>query len=176
MKRTSYNYLLVCILTIAAFAQKEDPPKLDPATISGPVPIVFGSPDDGFPDKITVHGIIRDLTFAQAYCGIVAWSGTLKIELTQKIENYPSNNVFLVEGCFYKPELDKKKYLDKEIQLEVYKISPLYQFGTIKDINKVPCAFDIITNKIKSDGVPFYCSRGEISKSIEKFEKFKEKN
>lgn len=168
--------VLIGFAGFSAFSQIEKPENLKPEKISGPVPIVFGSKKDGFPENMKVRGIIKELTFAEAACGVIAWSGTLKIELTQKIENYDKNNVFVVIGCFgdfEKFERDESKYLNKEIEINVSKLYPNYRFGYFKNVKKVPCAFEIITNEISSDGSPFYCAGSVISESIEKIEKLK---
>ena len=145
-----------------------------PSGVSSPVPVVFGRKDDGFPETMTVTGVIKDLTFIKAGCGGVAWAGTLRLELKEKVSNSPPKDVFVVVGCF--PDFEKfgsnrKSYLNKPVRLTVSKLYPDLRFSSIiaagRDVLKVPCAFDLITNEINSKGIPFYCTSENISESIE---------
>jgi hypothetical protein len=157
-------------LLVFGQSSDRDRGKLKASEISAPVPIVFGRKNDGLPEKIEVRGTIEDLTFARAGCGVVAWGGTLRVRLDRKIPGYPYKDVFIVISCF--PDFEKfdhrDQYIDKPVALALSKLYPQYQFGMFKDINKVPCAFDLITNQIDSEGVPFYCTQDNISASIEK--------
>jgi hypothetical protein len=144
-------------------------PKELASRVSGPVPIVFGKRDDGLPETLALHGTIEDLAFSQAGCGVVAWSGTLKVKLTQPIAAYSHDSVFIVLTCF--PDFEEFKdnralYIGRSVSLKVSKLYPEYRFGVIKDIKKAPCAFGLINNSLDSKKVPFYCTRENISESI----------
>lgn len=122
--------------------------------------VVYGSKKDGLPDNLTVRGTITDVSFAIAECGGIIWAGTLKIKLSDKIESYPHENVFVVVKCFTGD--DKSKYMNKIVSLNLEKIY---------NKKKGPCYFEIVTNTINSNGVPFYCAllgQEEILKIIEK--------
>jgi len=152
-------------------------PPIAPKDISGPVAIVFGERKDGLPEKLTIKGTITDLTFADSGCGGIAWSGTLKVKLSEPIPEYHFADVFLVLSCFPEFEQFKKReqYIGRPVSLTVSKLYPDYRFGAIKDIDKVPCAFEIIVNELDSNKVPFYCTEESISKSIEATERSREK-
>ena len=123
---------------------------------------------------MVVHGTIADLTFADAACGIVAWGGTLRIKLTQSIPGYRYDDVFVMVPCFPDFEKygnDRLKYIDKSVALDVAKLYPEYKYGLFADIKKVPCPFEIITNKLDSKKVPFYCTGASVSQNIEALEK-----
>ncbi len=180
MIRTLFQItFLFFFLSTSVYSQWDKTKKLEASDVSAPVAIVFGSLSDGFPEHIRVRGKIKDLTFSRAGCGTVAWGETLKIELTQRIDKYAGKNVFIMKGCFGDFEKfgrNKKKYLDREIEFDAFKLYPQYQFGLLQDINKVPCAFDLITNELHSEGTPFYCTRTNISRAIEEFERLNNKN
>jgi hypothetical protein len=136
-----------------------------PSNISQPTDVVFAARNDGLPDTLKLRGTITEVSFAQADCGVIFWSGTAKIELLEKINGYPHENVFLVVPCFVNLN-NQQKYLNKVVRLEVSKLYPNYNHYS----KKTPCYFEIITNTINSRGVPFYCSlfgQEEILKSIE---------
>ncbi len=162
-------------LTVAQ-SQSQSRIEFTASEVSSPVPVVFGRKDDGLPEKMGVRGVIKDLTFISAGCGGVAWAGTLRIRLDEKISGYSPEDVFVVVGCF--PDFEKfgyqrDRYLNQSVMLTVSKLYPEYQFGVFADINKVPCPFDLITNKINSKGVPFYCTNENISDGIETSLKYK---
>jgi hypothetical protein len=173
------KYLVISIVLgfnlviISAQSRKQDRPGVSASQVSSPVPIVFGKRDDGLPEKMIVQGKIEDLTFAEVACGDIAWSGTLRVRLAQPIRNYPYDDVFIVVSCF--PEFEKFKsnralYINRPVSLRVSKLYPKYRFGVIKDIKKVPCAYELIINKLDSKRVPFYCTQESISESIESVE------
>lgn len=132
------------------------------ARFSRQVPVVFGRRDDGFPERLEVHGVITELCFAGGKCGGNWESGTIKVKLLDNIEGYPHENVFVVVSCFYDPDFEEKKYLKKVVRLEVSKLYPNYNRST----EERPCYYEIITNTIKSRGTPFYCTRKGIREII----------
>ena len=128
---------------------------------SSPIPLVHGRKNDGLPDNLRVRGTITGLSFARAYCGDIAWAGTLKIKLFNRIDGYPREDVFVVVTCFLDPG-NENKYLNKVVSLDLAKL-----YGK-KD---GPCYFDIATNTIDSKGAAFYCTalgQDQILKVIEK--------
>ena len=93
-------------------------------------------------------------------CGIIAWAGTLKIKLENKIDGYNPEYVYVLVPCFM-DERGQRKYLKKCVDVTVTK-----QYAKGK-----PCYYDLVANDIDSKGVPFYCLQewGE-GKLIEKIE------
>lgn len=127
------------------------------------MPVVFGKKGDGLPERFKARGVITEVSFAPADCGTIFWSGTIKIELLDKVEGYPHEDVFVVVPCFVDPG-GEGKYLKKTVGLRVSKQYEDHRYDARK-----PCYFEIIINTINSRGVPFYCSeegREGILKSI----------
>src|SRR5690242_9590459 len=112
MKRNhSFGILLLLFLLLPSnpiFPQDRHPinwkeNKSSRLSDSSPISFAYGRKGDGFPDDLNIRGTITELTFAQAYCGGIAFAGTLKIKLLNKIEGYPPENVFVVVTCFLDP-------------------------------------------------------------------------
>ena len=165
--------LTLSLLVVVGQSILSDDPVVLASQVSVPVPIVFAKKGDGLPEKMKLQGTIVDLTFDQAGCGIIAWSGTLQVKLTEPIAGYPYDDVFLVLPCFpdfEKFKADKALYVNRRVSLEVSKFYPEYRFGLIKDMKSVPCAYELITNKLDSKKTPFYCTQENISESIEAVE------
>ena len=118
--------------------------------VSSPVPVVFGKKDDGLPEKLLVVGGISKVSFSRA-CGGVYWSGTIKIQLLQKIADYPHQNVFVVVNCL-EDKQNQKKYLHKVVRLQLSKLYP--ELRKFHDPDSF--YFELIDNTIESGGVPFY--------------------
>jgi hypothetical protein len=157
-----FSIILVVSFSFSVEAQKSDVP-ID-------APVVFGKIDDKFPDKMKISGTITDLTFSSG-CGVLATAGTLKIRLDKKVENYSFDNVYVVKPCFGEFEkfgYKRKSYIGKKIELEVSKLLEVYYYDQIKDINKVPCAFDLIHNEFDSSGTAFYCTNFNITIALKK--------
>jgi hypothetical protein len=159
MKKCLRTILVLFTIIISSFqvpASAQEKIEKNPSTelISESAPVVFGKKDDGYPEKLKVRGVITELSFAQAYCGVIAWSGTIKVKLLDKIEGYPYENVFIVVPCFLDPN-NENKYLKKMVQVDVFKLYDDYN----QYKKKKPCYFEIITNTLNSNNIPFYCSR-----------------
>jgi len=121
--------------------------------ISSPRPVVFGTTNDGLPETMKVRGRISEISFSRA-CGVVFWSGTLKLKLLDKIPGYPHENLYVVINCLEDSQ-NEAKYLNKVVEMNVTKLLPrsgLYREGDA-------CYYEFIDNTINSKGVPFYCSR-----------------
>jgi hypothetical protein len=167
------------ILALTAFpvmvvlGQQKYDPRIDNVTeaqVSAPIPVVFGKKDDGLPEQFKARGVISAISFSRA-CGVVLWSGTLKIKLMDKIEGYPYENVFVVVNCLEDFE-NAKGYLNKTVEIEVSKLYPEYR--KIRGANDL--YFELIDNTIKSGCVPFYITnmgRWGILKNIELHERQK---
>ncbi len=156
--------VLVSLFQPYASTQKKGKSKdrsLD-AGFSQQMPVVFGRSDDGLPERLKVRGVITELTFAGAKCGVNWESGTIKIKLLDKIEGYPHENVFVVVPCFYDSDLEEKKYLKKVVNLDVAKLYRDYN----RSAEERPCYYESITNTLKSPGVPFYCTMKGIREII----------
>ena len=173
------KHLLLCVAFLSVVAVPQQSQKVQdqltrPRFVSGPVPIVFGKRNDGFPEKMIARGTISDLTFSDAACGVIAWAGTVKIRLTESIPGYDHDDVFVMLPCF--PDFEKygrerERYLNRAVSLEVSKLYPEYNFGLLTNVRKVPCAFEIINNSLDSKKTPFYCTNANVSGNIEATEK-----
>lgn len=163
----SAHLTLVLLLMTLALGQKTYDPRIDNVTeaqASSPIHVVFGRKSDGLPETLKVRGIISEISFSRA-CGVVWWSGTLKIKLIDKIQGYPYDDVFVVVNCLEDSQ-NEKRYLNKIVEMEVSKLYPRYRkFRGVDTFY-----FELIDNTIDSKGVPFYCTkmgRDEILKNIE---------
>ena len=117
-------------------------------------PLIYGKKNDGLPDKMKLSGVITETSYAAFHCGIIYSAGTLKIKLLEKINGYPYDDVFVVIGCFLDP-CHEDKYLNKNVDMQVFKLYEDYNRRSKRN----PCYFEHITNTIKSNGTPFYCSK-----------------
>ena len=133
---------------------KNQDPLLTEDRISSPIPIVFGKKKDGFPEKLKVRGVIAEFSYADAYCGRVHQSGTIRMKVIETTKKYPYEDIYMVVPCFLDPN-NEGKYLGKTVKMEVSKLYADY--NNIRKINA--CYYELITNTIESHGVPFYCSR-----------------
>ena len=147
--------IITCaIFVIAAStlsAPKVDSSKRIAREVSQPVQVVFGKKGDGLPETMFVVGRITELSFSRA-CGGVLWSGTIKLQLLEKIRNYPYKNVYVVVNCL-EDSRDEKKYLGKVVKLKLLKLYPKYRHSRGEGFY-----FELIDNTINSGGVPFYCT------------------
>lgn len=109
-------------------------------------PIVFAKETDGLPNSIKAKGRIIDANVSGTYCGVTATSGTLKIKLSEQIENYSNEYLYVVVLCLAGKENDD--LVGKDIEIEV------------KKLTKHPFNFGVLTsNSIDSNGIPFYLSK-----------------
>jgi hypothetical protein len=110
---------------------------------STPYPVVFGKPDDGFPNRIHIQGTVVEASPEAFYCGAVATGGTLKIRLDTAIEGYPDAFVYLFVLCY---AVEKKETLVNQ--------------RVVVDANKLvgnPYGFGVsVSNQSDSKGTPFY--------------------
>lgn len=146
--------LILCLLLNSASSipstQKIDSAAQLAKEVSSPVPVVFGKKDDGLPEELLVVGRISKVSFSRP-CGVVYWSGTIKIQPLQKIPNYPHKNVFVVVNCLQDSQ-NEKKYLNKVVKLKLSKLYPEQRMFRNPDT----FFFELIDNTIDSGGVPFY--------------------
>jgi hypothetical protein len=159
--------MLVSVLMPQVLGQQKNDPGSDNVTearVSSPVSVIFGHKRDGFPETLKVRGVISEMSFSRG-CGVVLWSGTLKIKLIDRIEGYPYEHVFVVVNCLEDSQ-NEKRYLNKVVEMEASKLYPKYRkFSGVDTFY-----FELIDNTIDSGGVPFYCTnmwRDEILKNIE---------
>jgi hypothetical protein len=169
MSRLLLSILLILTFSPLSyvFAQQKVDRKIENVTeseVSSPIPVVFGKKNDGWPEKMKVRGIISEISFSVG-CGVILWSGTLKIELLDRIEGYPYEYVFVVVNCLEDSQ-NEAKYLNKVVEMDVSKLYPKYR--KYRGVKTFYC--ELINNTINSSGMPFYCTnmwRDEILKNIE---------
>ena len=131
--------------------QKGDSSKRLAREVSGRVQVVFGKEGDGLPERMHVVGRITEVSFSRS-CGVVLWSGTIKLELLGKVRDYPYRNVYVVVNCLDDSQ-NEKKYLGKVVRLELLKLYPKYRHYQPDSFY-----FELIENRLNSRGVPFYCT------------------
>lgn len=159
---------LTCLPLSNAFARQKFERKVKNVTeseVSSPVPVIFGKKSDGLPETMKVRGRISEVSFSRA-CGVILWSGTLKVKLLDKTEGYPYEYAFIVVNCLEDSQ-NEAKYLDKVVEMNVSKLYPKYR----KYRGAKTFYFELIDNTINSGGVPFYCTsmgRDETLKNIER--------
>ena len=146
------SYLLI-VLLIAAHSQsilaqatnpvstKEQKAKIGSLSAIVLQPVVYGTKSDNLPRKMKVRGVIEEITFVPAACGVACWSGTVKIKLLHKIKRYRFEYVYVTVLCLTGKEED---FINKPVKVKVTKLE--------KD--KTGC--EVIVNAIDSQGVAFY--------------------
>lgn len=149
--------LTLVVMTISVLVvspQKINFDAPDAAHVSGPVAVVFGKKGDGLPEKLQVVGRINKVSFSRG-CGVVLWSGTIELQLIEKVASYPYKRIYVVVNCLEDSE-NKKKYLGKVVKLEVSKLYVRYH--DLRDQDPDTFYFELIDNTIDSRGLPFYCT------------------
>jgi hypothetical protein len=107
-------------------------------------PIVWGTKDDGFPNKMKIKGVVTKVTLVQISCGVLCHFGTAEIKLSERPKGYNSDFIYVTVLCF---SGKKEDYLNRSIEQNVLK--------TDKDgFKKYYCGS--IYNFIDSNGLPFY--------------------
>lgn len=115
------------------------------------LPVIYGKKDDGFPDSLTIRGVIRKMSFT-ADCGFSRGAGVLQIKPTNTFPAYNREYIYVAAPCLLGWEGDEQ-YPGKEVCMTVKKMK---QGDT--------CHADFINNTIDSKGVPFYCLSWQSSK------------
>jgi hypothetical protein len=96
-----------------------------------------------FPKEISAEGRVVDITPGTS-CGVLCGCGTLKIELTKKIESYNYTDVYAAIPCF---NVSEEHYLNKIIKIKLHLLE--------KDNHD--CFWnELPINFIDSKGMPFY--------------------
>lgn len=120
-------------------------------------PVTYGSKGDGLPRRLKVRGTITRVDYAPPRCGELIFAATFEVRLEDKPRGYNHPSVYLVVPCLYQPEGAEQELAGKRIEVMAVK-----QSG-----KREPCFYDIETNEINSDGLPFYCvEREELLKSV----------
>ncbi len=145
---SSFSMVLMAILIFGYYVSAQDTEKQTnnkPDFASFDKPLIYATENDNLPKEIRAKGIIVDASPAGFYCGVFATAGTLKIKLSEKIENYNEDYLYVVILCFAVEE--REKLLNKEIEI------------TAKKMTKFPYKFGVLlSNSIDSKGTPFYLS------------------
>ena len=174
MKRLLFFLSGLVLVTVPYFIFAQQPlrrmTEINGRDVSSPVPVVFGKKEDGLSERFRLRGVITEVSFSRG-CGVVWWSGTLRIKLLERVEGYPYESVFVVVNCL-EDSRNKKRYLNRIVKMEVSKLYP--EYGRPVDNNNF--YFELIDNTIDSGRVPFYCTRmwrDEILKNTESQETHK---
>ena len=158
-KATSDFVIIMVALGLALGQSCSSPPSDLPYRISsvkdgeksGPIRIHFAKDADSLPEALELCGRVVEESLP-AQCGTVAWAGTLKLRLLKKVTGYKPEFVYVVVPCLGDMG---STFMDRTVRIRVDK---LY-------IDHKTCYFDLIENKIESEGIPFYClqsGRGSI--------------
>jgi hypothetical protein len=140
-------FTAILLSATSVFSQSEKPPKDFSIFGFGQKKhrVIYAKENDGLPDKINAKGEIVDTSIYTEYCGIVGTGGTLKIKLTEKIENYNYDYLCVVVLCVAGKE--NENLMGKSFEIEVRKMT------------KYPFSFQVgLSNPLDSKGIPFYLS------------------
>ena len=100
--------------------------------------IIIHDDKSSLPDSITVNGYIN--THTKGICGDICAGGTIKLELSEKIEGYPHSYMYIVTGC-----------ATGETNTEMISVLVTKYTGEEKE-----CHYKDIVEVIDSKGVPYY--------------------
>lgn len=138
---TMHQRLVIICLFFLYFNNEiiaQDNPSIKSQTLT--VPVTRHSKNSPLPDLIRVIGII-DAEPSLGMCGIFCFGGVIKVKLTQKIEGYKEDYIFLVTACL-RSEVRKNDHIN-------------VQASKLK-FNEEECYYQNIMNPFNSNGVPFY--------------------
>lgn len=137
----------VVFSVISAFSQseKQDKPDFFLGRMFGVKnKIIYAKKNDKLPDSIKAKGEIVDASLNETYCGLVGTGGTLKIRLTEKVENYNYEYLYVIVLCVAGKE--NKNLVGENIEIEV------------KKMTKYPYNSSVVLASLDSNGIPFYFS------------------
>ena len=60
------------------------------------------------PDSIIVNGYIAN--HKKGICGDICAGGTIKLELSEKVEGYPHSYMYIVTGCYHRGDQFRKSF------------------------------------------------------------------
>lgn len=152
-----FTFFLIIFAGIS-FAQEQSLPLSDCSTSQLKVgfdnskcfkPIVWGTKDDGFPNKMKIKGIVTKVTLVQVSCGVLCYFGTAEIKLSERPKGYNSDFIYVTVLCF---SGKKEDYLNRSIKQYVVKTDE-------QRAKKYYCGG--IYNFIDSSGSPFYDLLGD---------------
>jgi hypothetical protein len=154
MRRSVFNLSILMLLAFSLIAScpaqqatQTDPPKF---------PIVSGSKTDGLPQKLIVRGTITQVSYSPPHCGELIFAATFEIKLDGKLSSYDHPYLYVVVPCLYQPD-GAEKFLNRHVAIAVTK----------QEEKRQPCFFDVESNRINSNGLPFYCAeREELLKAV----------
>ena len=148
--KTSILILLAFAISAPCLAQQArqtDPPMF---------PILSGSQTDGLPQKLRARGTVTQVNYSPPHCGELIFAATFEIKLDGKLSGYDHPYLYLVVPCLYQPE-GTERFLNRHVEIMVTK----------QEEKRQPCFFDVESNKINSNGLPFYCAeREELLKAV----------
>lgn len=151
-----YLMLFIFVLVIfvgISFAQNQPLPISDCSTSKVEVgfdsskcfkPVVWGTKDDGFPNKMKIKGVVTKVTLVQISCGVLCHFGTAEIKLSERPKGYNSDFIYVTVLCF---SGKKEDYLNRNVEQTVLKTDKIR-------FNKYYCGS--VYNFIDSNGLPFY--------------------
>lgn len=128
-------------------ATQTDPPQF---------PIVSGSKADGLSQKLAARGTITRVNYSPPHCGELIFAATFEIKLDDKLSGYDHPYLYVIVPCLYQPA-GAEKFLNRHVWIMVTK----------QEEKRQPCFFDVESNRINSNGLPFYCAeREELLKAV----------
>lgn len=115
-------------------------------------PIVWGTKDDGFPNKMKIKGIVTNVTLVQISCGVLCHFGTAEIKLLEKPKGYDYDFIYVTVLCF---SGKREAYVNRKVEQYVVKTDE-------QRVKKYYCGG--VFNFIDSKNLPFYDLLGDKNK------------
>jgi hypothetical protein len=100
--------------------------------------IILHEDESSLPDSIIVNGYIAN--HKKGICGDICAGGTIKLELSEKIEGYPYSYMYIVTGC-----------TTGETNKEIISVSATKYTGEERE-----CYYRDVVEVINSKDIPYY--------------------
>lgn len=110
--------------------------------------IIAQNDSSPLPDSITVKGFISE--HKKGICGDVCAGGTIKLELSEKVEGYPHSYMYIVTGC-----------TTGAANKEIISLQVTHYTG-----KETECHYKDVVEIIDSKGVPYYKISIEETKKV----------
>ena len=135
--------LAVCLPALAC-AQPTSTDSLSARWIDlGLHPLTFGQDADGYPDSLSVVGVIEEASPADAFCGVMFFSGTVTVRLDDA-SSFPRSHARVVVPC-----LGPGEYVGRHIRLRAVKLRADREAENGD-------AYGSVWNRLEPNGSPFY--------------------
>jgi hypothetical protein len=132
IKNDFFLFLLtILFFPLVSFSQTKNCLPEGKNSISVYFKAVYNKADNGLPDSIHVKGKI--ISCCNGSCGWLCYGGTMEVELTEKIKDYPHKTIILVTACLAYSECGKiidvisSKLLETDTQCYYQSVMNCYQ-------------------------------------------------